>query len=195
MYDDAYDTTTARRTKRRRALVAILLGASLLTLGAGSMSLAVFTDTDTAGGAWSTGSIVLGVQPNTTFGAEDILPGDKGEQDITVSNTGTGRLRYAVAVDPALSDDSDGLAAQMDLVIYDGTCAVKGAALYTGSLRGAALGDSAQGDDTGDREIAAGGDDRLCFAWELPLTTNDDFQLTTTTMVFAFEAEQTKNNN
>jgi hypothetical protein len=195
MDDRAFDPTTARRTKRRRALVLVLVGASLATLGAGTMSLAVFTDTDAAGGAWTTGSIVLGVQPNTTFGADDILPGDTGEQDITVSNTGTGRLRYALDVDAALSDDTDGLAAQMTLEIFAGTCAAKGASLYTGSLWGAALGDAAQGADTGDREVAAGDTDALCFAWELPLTTDNDFQAASTQVAFTFEGEQTKNND
>ena len=53
----------ARRTLRRRGLMAVLLGSSLAMLGAGAMSLAVFTDTDAADGAWSTGTIILGVSP------------------------------------------------------------------------------------------------------------------------------------
>ncbi len=40
------DQAAARRTKRRRALLAVLLSASLATLGAGALSLAQFTDTE-----------------------------------------------------------------------------------------------------------------------------------------------------
>ena len=43
MDQTTYDRAANRRRKRRRALVAILLSASLATFGAGAMSLAVFT--------------------------------------------------------------------------------------------------------------------------------------------------------
>ena len=91
------DKTLQRRRKRRRALVAILLGASLATLGAGAMSLAVFSDSQASSGAWTTGTIVLGVTPSTAFSATNILPGDTGSQTIAVSNSGTGALRYAIS--------------------------------------------------------------------------------------------------
>src|SRR5262245_33865002 len=86
------DQAATRRTKRRRALLAILLSSSLATLGAGAMSLAVFTDSDATGGSWSAGTIVLGVGPSPVFTASNIFPGDSGSQTVTVSNSGTGQL-------------------------------------------------------------------------------------------------------
>ena len=68
----------ARRGKRRRALLAILLSSSLATLGAGALSLAVFTDSAATDGTWTTGEIVLGVQPAAGFTASNVMPGDEG---------------------------------------------------------------------------------------------------------------------
>ena len=92
--------SAARRQKRRRALLAILLGSSLATLGAGAMSLAVFTDSDATGGSWSAGTIILGVIPAPVFTATNIFPGDTGSQTVDVANTGSGELRYAMTSPP-----------------------------------------------------------------------------------------------
>jgi hypothetical protein len=189
------DQVLARRTLRRRGLMAILLGSSLAMLGAGAMSLAVFTDTGTANGAWSTGTIILGVSPATTFGPTGMMPGDTGSQTITVANTGTGALRYAVE-SVATDLDSKGLAAQLDFDVDAGPCGGTTGNLFSGTLATfAGLGDKAQGDDLGDRSVSAGDTDQLCFSWELPLdTTDNSFQDAGTEAVFTFHAEQTANN-
>jgi hypothetical protein len=176
------DKIQTRRRKRRRALLAILLSSSLATLGAGAMSLAVFTDSEAADGAWSTGTIILGVQPATTFGATDIMPGDFGTQDVTVENNGSGELRYDLST---TATDPSGLAAQMTLVVSAGVCTSPGATLFSGTLDGAAL---------ADRVVAAGADDDLCFAWELPLGSGNAFQNVSTSVTYTFDAEQTANN-
>ncbi len=44
-----------RTKRRRRGLIALLLSLSLLTLGTGVFSLAVFTSTDTSSGSFTTG--------------------------------------------------------------------------------------------------------------------------------------------
>ena len=67
MDQSATDPSARRRTKRRRALFAILLGASFATLGAGAMSLAIFTDSDASNGSWTSGTIILNVTPATSF--------------------------------------------------------------------------------------------------------------------------------
>ncbi|MDO8613371.1 MAG: hypothetical protein Q7R32_11200 [Dehalococcoidia bacterium] len=46
----------------------------------------------------------------------------------------------------------------------------------------------------GDRALAAGASDVLCFLVSLPLSTGNGFQSLTTTPTFDFVAEQTKNN-
>lgn len=187
------DQVTNRRNKRRRALLAILLASSLATLGAGAMSLAVFSDTDASGGAWTTGTVVLGVSPATAFNATNILPGDGGSQTISVANTGTGALRYALS-GSTTNADGKGLAGQISLTVQAGTCVAPGATLYSGALSGAAFGSNAQGAQAGDRSVAAGATDDLCFTWSLPLATGNAFQNAATSATFTFDAEQTKNN-
>ncbi|HEY6571330.1 MAG TPA: TasA family protein [Candidatus Limnocylindrales bacterium] len=193
MDQTATDTSARRRSKRRRALFAILLGASFATLGAGAMSLAIFTDSDASNGSWTSGTIILNVTPATSFNVTNILPGDSGNQTLNVSNTGTGALRYAMTTS-ATNADGNGLAAQMDLVIQAGTCAAPGATLYNGPLDAAEFGDPGQGDDAGDRAVASGAADSLCFSWDFPLNSGNSFQNSATTATFTFDAEQTANN-
>jgi hypothetical protein len=173
----------ARRRTRRRALLAILLSSSLATLGAGAMSLAVFTDSEAATGSWSTGTIILGVDPAAVFSAGDVFPGDTGSQTVTVENNGTGQLRYDLAA--AAVVDADGLAGEFDLDIDAGACGSTTGNLYTGSLLGTAL---------SDRVVDAGDDEALCFTWSLPLSTPNAFQDTAAEVEFTFDAEQTANN-
>ncbi len=187
------DYAPARRRGRRRMLVAMLLASSLATVGAGAMSLAVFTDSATANGSWSAGTVTLGVSPTTAFTATGIMPGDSGSQTIVVSNSGTGDLRYAMT---SSSDnaDSKGLAAQMTLVVTAAACGSSGTQLYSGSLDGAGFGNPAQGADAGDQNVAAGGSQSLCFAWTFPLASGNGYKNASTSTVFTFDAEQTKNN-
>jgi hypothetical protein len=185
--------TPARRRNRRRILVAMLLASSLATVGAGAMSLAVFTDSKAATGAWSSGTVILGVSPSTTFSATNIMPGDTGSQTVTVSNTGTGALRYALT-SSSTNADTKGLATQMQLTIKAAACGSAGTTIYSGTLAAAALGNPAQGADTGDRAVAAGASDSLCFTWTFPLASGNGFQAAATTSTFTFAAEQTANN-
>lgn len=183
------------RRNRRRMLVAMLLASSLATVGAGAMSLAVFTDSKASTGAWTTGTITLGVTPAAAFSATNIMPGDGGTQVIAVQNTGTGALRYALAT--TISGDTKGLAAQMTLNITTGPVvagACTGTSLYSGSLSAAAFGSSAQGADAGDRNVAAGATDNLCFQWSFPKASGNAFQGAATNASFGFAAEQTANN-
>ena len=192
MDQHAQDRTVQRR-KRRSALGALLFVASLATLGAGAMSLAVFSDSQASQGAWSTGTIVLGVSPSTAFSASNIMPGESGSQTIAVSNSGTGTLRYAISTS-ATNTDGKGLAAQMTLTVSPGTCASPGSSIYSGALGSAAVGSSTQGAQAGDRSLAAGANENLCFAWSFPLSSGNGFQDAATTATFTFAAEQTANN-
>jgi hypothetical protein len=170
------------RRKRRRALIALLLSASLVTLGAGAMSLAVFTDSEASSGAWSTGTINLALDDSTLFNASNVFPGDTGSQTLKVSNTGSGELRYDMSV--SIVDNADNLAGQFNLTIAQGACPAAGS-VYSGGLLAATL---------TDRVLAAGANEDLCFTWNLPLNTNDTFQGDSAEVSFDFDAEQTKNN-
>ena len=182
-----------RTKRRRRGLIALLLSLSLLTLGTGVFSLAVFTSTDTSSGSFTTGTIILDASPATLFTVTGILPGDSGSATLTVANTGSGALRYAMT-SASTNTDGKALRAQLALSIKVGTCPGAGTALYSGALNGAAIGDTAQGDQGSDRPIASGATELLCFAWSLPLATDDNYQNATTTTTFTFVGEQTANN-
>ena len=189
-----FDTTAARRRNRRRALAALLMASAIATVGAGAMSLAVFTDTQAASGSWTAGTIKLGtISPSTVFTATNILPGDGGSQTVTVSNTGTGQLRYAMS-SVSTNADTKGLAAQMTLVVKVGACPSAGATLYSGPLSGAFFGSPAQGADTNDQVINSTASQALCFTWSFPILSGNAYQSAATSTTFTFDAEQTANN-
>jgi hypothetical protein len=189
-------TTTTERVgaDRRRGLLALFIGLAALTAGSGALSLAVFTSSAGANGAFSTGTVVLGVNPATVFSASGIMPGATGSATVSVSNAGTGALRYAMT---SSSSDADGkgLRTQLELTVTAGACPGAGAPLFGAApIAAAAFGDPAQGADAGDRTLAAGVSEDLCFAWSLPLSAGNALQGAATTTSFTFGAEQTANN-
>jgi spore coat-associated protein N len=181
---------TSRR--RRRGLIVLLLGLSLATLGSGAFSLAIFTDTDAAGGSFTAGTVDIATSPSTLFTVASLMPGDAGSATLNVANSGTGALRYAMT---SASTNSDGkaLRAQLALTVKTGACAGV-TTVYTGALSAAAFGDPSQGAQAGDRSLAGGANEDLCFAWSLPLASGNGYQGATTTTTFTFNAEQTANN-
>lgn len=186
--------TFARRRGRNRTLLAgLLVTSTIATVGAGAMSLAQFTDTKASTGSWTSGTVILGVSPSTAFSATGILPGASGSQTVTVSNSGTGDLRYAMS-SSSTNTDSKNLAAQIDLTIKPGTCPSAAAAIFSAKLSTAALGSSTQGSQAGDRTVAAGSSEELCFSWSFPLASGNAYQAAATTTTFTFDAEQTLNN-
>lgn len=183
-----------RRTARRAGIILLLGVSAALTLGAGASTLAIFTDSTDATASFSTGTIDLTTSPATVFTASAIFPGDSGSQTLTVTNAGTGALRYAVST-AATNADGLGLAAQLQLTITAGTCPGAGAPLYGAAALGSAtVGNPAQGSQAGDRTLAAAASEALCFAWSLPSTTGNAFQGAATTATFTFAAEQTASN-
>lgn len=183
------------------AVVGVLAG-----LGAFG-ALSIFTSTaDVTGNAFTTGTVVISTSPASVLITYDnMAPGDTTTQSLVVSNDGSLELRYAIS-SSATDTDLKGLKDQLVLTIktidvtlpatpcddFDGT------QLYTGDLddgvSGYLVGDPTQGEDTGDRTLAASTSETLCFQVSLPSDTGDAFQDATTTATFSFEAEQTKNN-
>ena len=186
-------TPSHRRPLRRGRFTALLaLGVVSGSLGAGALSLAIFTDSQAVtGNAFATGTVDISTTPATAlFSVSSMMPGDTSSQTILVDNAGTGALRYAIST-AVVSGPT--LAAQIQLDIYAGaTCT--GTALYSGALNVAAVGSNAQGPDAGDRALAGGANETLCFKATLPLSTGNTFQNTSTSVTFTFDAEQTANN-
>jgi predicted ribosomally synthesized peptide with SipW-like signal peptide len=172
----------------------MLAASAALTLSAGSFSLAIFTDSETATGAFTAGTIDIATSPVALFNLTAIFPGASGSATLNVANSGTGPLRYAMTT-AATNADSKALRDQLLLTVTAGACPGAGGALYgAAALSGAAFGNPAQGAQAGDRTLAAAANEDLCFAWSLPLATGNAFQAATTTATFTFAAEQTANN-
>ena len=190
-----------------KGILFVIAAIGLLASLSGIVSLAVFTDADSVGSnTFTTGTIDLSSVPTTalvTFTA--MAPGDSVQPNagIVVTNDSTTlELRYAITS----TTTEDVLAAALDLTIKTidveptvACDAFDGTVLYTtgdlGSIAGInVVGNPAQGVQGGERVLAAGASETLCFRVELPLSATGP-EGTTTTATFTFDSEQTKNNS
>lgn len=206
-----YLETRKRNRRRRRGLLALLMaGTALISATGATMSLAYFTSqVAVAGNGFTAGTIVLGVAPATAIlTSAAMMPGDNVPalvpgQAVTVSNTGSGALRYAIT---GTSTDADVKHLNTQLLIIvrqpDGN-AGNSCALFTGTVLFNAVvptagvnmvGNPAQGNQAGDRVLAAGVSETLCFKASLPFATPNAYQGAASTYTFTFNAEQTANN-
>ncbi len=202
------EQTDQNRKRRSRLLVLLAIaGLSMVSLGSGIASLAVFTSGATVpDNSFTAGTVVLGTNPTSALITYDnMAPGDQVTAPLTVSNTGTLELRYA-ATTVATDADGKGLAAALVLTVLRNTTTCTssgytgGTAIYGPSVlgpvgtAGVLFGDPAAGQQGGDRVLAASANEVLCFHASLPLATGDGLQGSTTSATFQFYAEQTKNN-
>lgn len=189
------DRQVERRRKRRRGMVALLGAISILTIGAGSISLAQFTDSATSTWAFTSGTVDISTNPTVLTAVSGMMPGDNATQALTVANGGTGDLRYAMSTAATTT-----LGTQLQLAVKTED-AGGGCAVFTGTsvlaattLNGAAIGSNVVGAQAGDRSLAAGASEVLCFRVSLPLATGNAFQGLSSAVTFTFDAEQTANN-
>ena len=180
-------------SRRRRGVMAAILGLTTLSLGAGVFSLAIFTDTQDATGSFTAGTIDIAASPSVAFTVSAMVPGDTNTQAMTIDNDGTADLRWSlstVATNP-LGDALTLTVRQLgtSCAAFDGTVVLAATA-----LDGASIGDETPGDDTGDRALSAAGSEVLCFRVSLPLATGDALQGGTSVTTFTFDAEQVDNN-
>jgi len=200
-----------RRRRRRLGLVALLMAATALISATGAiMSLALFTSSVTANNnGFTAGTIVLGVAPSPIIlTSANLMPGDNVPagvpgQAVTISNTGTAQLRYAIS---GTSTDADGKHLNTQLLVTvqqpDGN-AGSSCALMTGTVLFNAVvptagvnmvGNPLAGNQTGDRTLNASTSETLCFKASLPIGTLNAYQGAASTYTFLFSAEQTANN-
>ena len=197
----------SNRRRRRRRLLGLLVGMlGILSLGAGQLSLAVFTDQETVAGTFSSGSVILDdVKIDAlTLSIAGMVPGDTVTDDVVVENDGSVQLRYALST-ASTNPDTKGLRDVLTLTVktidvttpvtpcndFDGTSVL--AATVLGAA-GAGFGNPAVGAHAGDRVLAAAANETLCFRVTLPAGTGNAYQAATTTTTFTFDAEQTANN-
>jgi hypothetical protein len=195
-----------------RKIAATLAIVGVLTAFGTFGALSVFTSTaEVPSNAFTTGTVKISTSSDdiALITYSGMTPGDKVTQPLTVTNTGSLQLRYAVT-SLATNTDSKGLRSQLDLTIKSGvtTCTnagfdTDGTVIYgPGGLPGDlgsdpainVIGDPAQHAQGGERTLAASANEVLCFHVELPSGTGNAYQNATTTATFTFYAEQTANN-
>ncbi|MFQ5879449.1 MAG: TasA family protein [Dehalococcoidia bacterium] len=190
-------------------IVIIALGAVSAILGASS--LAIFTDSqDVGSNTFTTGSVDISASPaSAVVTYSNMAPGDIATGNTTISNAGSLELRYAMTT-ATTNTDGKNLAGTLkarigvqggagcDFPYYnaDGTTTslTDDTQLSEGILSSAAFGSIAQGNQAGDRTLAAAGSEVLCMSVVLPSSTGNALQSATTTATFTFDAEQTANN-
>jgi hypothetical protein len=195
-----------RQAQTRGLKVVITVSTLALLVGLlSATALGLFTDADTVGAnAFSTGTIDLVVSPTSavvTF--TGMVPGDQVTAPLTVTNgPGGAQLRYAASS----TTTENTLAGQLQLTVKSGvtTCTSagfggSGTVLYGPAALGntaplAIIGNAAQGAQAGDRTLAVGASEALCFNVSLPIATGNAFQNLSTTATFTFDSEQTANN-
>ena len=183
----------AQPGRRRRRFLAAILGLSILSVGAGAFSLAIFTDTAASTGTFAAGTIDITSSPTVAFTVANMMPGDTNNQSMTIANAGTATLRYAMTT---AATNTLGTALTLTVKTIGTSCAAFDGTVVvaTGALNGAAIGSPTQGAQAGDRTLTAASNEVLCFRVNLPLATGDALQGITSAVTFTFAAEQIANN-
>ena len=195
-----------RSILKSRRLAALALGLALIGTVSGGMSLALFTDQETASATFTSGSIVLDDAKidGLTLSISPLMPGDLVTDDVVVENDGTAELRYSIST-ATTNPDTKALRDALSLTVktidvttpgtpcdnFDGA-----STLYTGILGAstAAVGSPAAGAQAGDRTLAGLSNETLCFRISLPLATGNAYAAASAVTTFTFDAEQTANN-
>jgi hypothetical protein len=204
-----------RRAGRRLWRSVLILSAAGLSASVLLVS-AIFTDSDTVGAnTFVTGTVNLGTSPTTAVvHMSPMAPGDVFTGAMTVTNNGTLALRYS-----ATSTTTENVAASLITLAVRAwatdpdnggdDCDSTDFATFGTSVRSAAalgntspvflFGDADPGDDSaGERVLAAGASEVLCFQAALPLNTTSGAakanEGVTSTATLTFTSEQTTHN-
>jgi hypothetical protein len=194
------------RARTRPILLLAVLGLAITSIGSGVFSLALFTSSATVGAnTFTTGTITITTSPTTAaLTAGNLMPGDTVTAPIQINNTGSAQLRYSVTA--ATTDpDTKGLRTQLTIAVKSGVTActnagwsASGTSVTTATVLGTTtlnvVGDPTTGSQSGDRTLASGANETLCFQVSLPLATGNAYQNATATTTLTFAAEQTANN-
>ena len=171
----------------QRLPVLLVTALAVLSIGAGAMSFAAFTD-DAAvtTNGFTTGTVELTTSPTTAlFNVSAILPGYTSTASLTVTNSGTANVEYTMST-TATNADSLNLRDQLTLVVKTkdsdtaGCANFNGTQLYSGSLASGAISTA--------RALNASANEVLCFRVTLPSATGNEYQGAATTATFTFNA-------
>lgn len=159
-----------------RVAVLAITGLATISIGAGVMSFAAFTDdADVTTNGFSTGTVSISTTPSSTlFNVSNIMPGFTSTQALTVANDGSVDVEYTMTTS-ATNTDTKSLRDQLTLTIKTkdtdtaGCANWNGTQLYDGSLASGAISSA--------RAVAAQASEVLCFRVTLPSNTGNAYQL------------------
>lgn len=183
-----------------RKITGAAIAASAVLAGAPwAFTQAVFSDTETVtGNTFTTQTIDLGLSATSALlSLTTMLPGDKVTAPLTISNSGSGALRYAMSSSATNAVLGAGLSGKIKtgvLACTNDGFGLTGTEVTSGAANTLGFGSSSQGAQTGDRSLAAAANETLCFQVELPISAENTLQGLSSTLTFTFNAEQTTNN-
>ena len=193
-----------RRARRHRKASFFLAFALLLVGGAAAASAApkFFPAT---GSPQSDRSVEGGDRVALNIPLGDLTPGVTTRGRHVVTNSGGQPLRYALS-SSSVNDDGKGLRDVVQVTIKtadlsSGSAAscdsYDGSTLYSGPLgaTSAGFGDQRLGGHSGDRVLAAGQHEALCFEIHMPLDAGNEFQGAITASVWTIATEQVAGNS
>ncbi len=208
---DSYDRGTTKADKeRRRRLVTTAAIVGLAFVGIGQLATgAVFQDSANASVSFASGNVAIQANNSASVAlapATNLAPGDTVFRAVTVTNTGSLDLRYAIT--GQTTSETKSLSTVLQYTIYTGVTAGPcglgntsgGVAIASNKTIGLAstalVGDNAQHQQAGDRALASGpgGSEDLCVAMTLPLATTSAFASASANVKLTFDAEQVTNN-
>ena len=195
-------------------VLAAITAIGVLSIGGRVATQALFTDTQSVGAnTFTAGTVDIASSPTSALlSLSAMAPGGEVNNPITITNSGTLQLRYAVQ---RLADNVDALGLRDELRLRVST---KGGAgcdfpyynadgsvtthtddtqLYEGLNFPAAadtVGSVVTGAQAGDRVLNASASEDLCFAVVMPSSVGNAHQGASTTATFDFVSEQTANN-
>lgn len=196
-----------RQTDSRLLLAGFASALTLWWLGSFGSVYALFTAAAAAPAQdVSTGTIVVGLTGpaggSATISLASAHPGASVVQPLTVGNTGSLELRYAVS--SQVVSGTGALAEGLSWTVRSGVtdCSTSGFAasgtqvfdgVLASSTKTAKIGDPTQGAQAGDRLVAAGGSDVLCSRITLPTTAANSLQGLAVGVTLTVDAEQGRN--
>ena len=193
---------------RRRRMIATAGIVGLAFVGIGQLATgALFQDSATATVSYASGNVAIqanGSSATTLAAATNLAPGDTVYRAVTVANTGSLDLRYAIT--GQTTTETKALSTVLRYTVYTGlgvaacnagttaggTAVASNVAI--GTTTSPLLGSNATGFDPGDRTLLGAASETLCVAMTMPLATTSTYASATATVQLTFDAEQTKNN-
>jgi hypothetical protein len=196
-----------RRARRHRKASCFLAFALLLVGGAAAASAApdLFPVTGQTGGPNGARGVEDGDRVTLNIGLDGLAPGAATRGRHIVANTSRQRVRYALS-SSSVNGDGKGLRDVVRVTIKtadrsSGSAAscdsFDGSTLYSGRLgaTSAGFGDARIGGHAGDRVLAPGQHEALCFEIGMPLDAGNEFQGAITASVWTIATEQVAGNS